>query len=282
MTILLWLRQLRLRDWVKNGFVLAPLLFAGRIGDAAALGQALLATLWFCLAASAVYAMNDVMDLAEDRKHPEKARRRPLAAGELTTRGAKFLVAWLVVALLPAIWLQPPVAAVLAAYVALNLAYTLALKRQPVIDIFCVATGFVLRVWAGALAIGVEVSGWMFVTTLCLALYLAALKRRQELALHGSDARAVLERYPVRLVERYAEMAGTCALLFYGLFVLSQRPTLIATIPFVMFGLFRYWYLADVRSGGESPTEELLADVPLLLTVLAWIGVVIWRLAPNV
>jgi 4-hydroxybenzoate polyprenyltransferase len=156
------------------------------------------------------------------------------------------------------------------------------LKRQPVLDIFTIAIGFVLRVYAGAMALSVPVSSWMFITTLCLALYLAAVKRRQELSQSGTDGRQVLEKYTVALVDRYAEMSATGALLFYSMFVMSTRPELVVTVPFVLFGMFRYWYVVEALDGGESPTDALLSDWPLLLTVVSWVGVCVWALWPTV
>ena len=186
-----YLRLMRPRQWIKNGFVMAPVLFAGAFLDGTALARAFLATAAFCLAASLVYVANDLVDLESDRLHPDKRHTRPLAEGSATVRGARLLFALLALALVVAVAFIPTVGGPLAAYVALNLAYTLRLKRVPVVDLFCVASGFVLRVAAGALAVRVPLSGWMLITTLCLALYLAAVKRRQELA-GGGDARAVL------------------------------------------------------------------------------------------
>ena len=142
---------------------------------------------------------------------------------------------------------------VILAYLALNLAYTFVLKHQPVIDIFSIAIGFILRVQAGAAAVDVPVSAWMFVTTLCLALYLASIKRRQELAHSGRDGRRVLKHYSVALVDRYAEMAATGTLLFYSLFVMTVQPDLAVSIPVVLYGLFRYWFVVEALEGGESP-----------------------------
>ena len=169
---------------------------------------------------------------------------------------------------------------VISGYVALNLAYSFVLKNQPVLDIFTVAFGFVLRVYAGAQSLAVPVSSWMFVTTLCLALYLAAIKRRQELGQRGSEGRDVLERYTVALVDRYAEMAATGALVFYSMFVMSAQPDLVITVPVVLFGLFRYWYVVEKLEGGESPTDALLSDGPLLATVAVWVGACMWVLWP--
>ena len=273
-------RLLRPRQWVKNIFVFAPLVFAGEFKSAAALAQALLAFGLFCMASSAAYVLNDLLDIERDRKHPVKSRTRPLASGAVSVVAGRALLGSLYGLLVAAWWLQPAVAPVLGLYLALNIAYSLGLKQQPVLDIFCIAFGFVLRVYAGAEALAVPVSSWMFVTTLCLALYLAAVKRRQELSQRGSEAREVLQHYSVALVDRYAEMAAMGALVFYSLFVMSSRPELVVTVPVVLFGLFRYWYVVETLEGGESPTDVLLSDLPLMLTVLVWMGACLWVLWP--
>jgi len=177
-------------------------------------------------------------------------------------------------------WYAPALMLVILAYLLLNLAYTLVLKHQPVLDIFTIAIGFVLRVYAGARALAVPVSAWMFVTTLCLALYLAAVKRRQELRHCGSESRLVLARYSEALVERYAEMAATGALVFYSMFVMAARPQLVLTVPLVLFGLFRYWYVVDELELGESPTDVLLTDGQLLVTLTLWAASCVWVLWP--
>lgn len=272
---------MRPKQWIKNGFVLAPLIFTGAFLDLEAVQQAWFAVLLFCIASSAVYIVNDLSDIESDRRHPKKSKTRPLAAGTVSVPMALALL-FVLYALLFAGWLLAPrVAQIIAAYVALNISYTFALKHEPVVDIFTVAIGFVLRVYAGAMALAVPVSGWMFVTTLCLTLYMAAVKRRQELEGNGSDGRQVLEKYSVSLIDRYAEMAATGALVFYSMFVMSARPELVFTVPLVLFGLFRYWYVVEKTDAGESPTDALFADWQLLLTVLIWIGTCGWALWPK-
>lgn len=272
---------MRPKQWVKNGFVFAPLVFTGLFLDVVAISQTLIAFILFSLAASATYVLNDLKDIESDRKHPVKSLKRPLAAGWVTVKQAKVLMAGLYVCLLVGVYFQPLVMGVIAAYLALNYAYSVYLKHQPVLDIFTIAIGFVMRVYAGAVAISVPVSSWMFVTTLCLALFLAAIKRRQELMQTTQEGRKVLENYSISLVDRYAEMAATGALLFYSLFVMNARPELVFTIPFVLFGLFRYWYVTEMQKGGESPTDVLLTDKQLILTVVGWIGVCLWALWPE-
>lgn len=271
---------MRPKQWVKNGFVFAPLMFTGLFLDITAVSQTLIAFILFSLAASATYIVNDLRDIEEDRKHPTKSLKRPLASGWVKPNQAKALLIGLYVVLAVGIVFEPYVMGVIGAYLALNLAYSFYLKHQPVLDIFTIAIGFVLRVYAGAMAISVPVSSWMFVTTLCLALYLAAVKRRQELVLTSQEGRSVLEKYSVSLIDRYAEMSATGALLFYSLFVMNTHPEMVMTIPFVLFGLFRYWYVSEALGAGESPTDALFADKQLLLTVVAWVGVCLWALWP--
>lgn len=275
------IKLMRPKQWVKNGFVLAPLVFSGEFLQADAITQAFLAVVLFCLASSATYIVNDLRDIERDRSHPVKAKSRPLAAGTVSPAAAVVLLACLYALLMVGWFVVPKVVGVILAYMLLNLAYTFVLKHQPVVDIFTIAIGFVLRVYAGAVALSVPVSSWMFVTTLCLALYLAAVKRRQELSKSGSGAREVLGKYTLSLVDRYAEISATGALVFYSMFVMSAKPDLVITVPLVLFGLFRYWYVVEALDGGESPTDALLADWQLLLTVVAWGGVCMWALWPG-
>lgn len=271
---------MRPKQWVKNLLVFAPLIFARKFLLEPAVISAAFAFLLFCLASSAAYILNDLCDVERDRRHPTKRLTRPIASGVVPVPSALMLMALLYVVLAGAWWLAPSVVYVIATYLALNVAYSLGLKHQPVVDLFCVALGFVLRVLAGAEAIGVPLSSWMAVTTLCLALYLAAIKRRQELAEIGTPARNVLGSYSIVLVDHYAQISAAAALLFYGLFVLTTNTRLVGTIPFVIFGLFRYWYVVDHLGGGESPTDSLLGDWPLVLGVLAWTAACVAALWP--
>ena len=278
--VLALIRLMRPKQWIKNGFVLAPLIFAGQFTSLRAVGEALLATLLFSLVSSATYVLNDLRDLEHDRKHPLKSRR-PLAAGQVSQFQALVLFGLLCGGLVWSCLQWIDVGLVILAYLALNLAYTFVLKHQPVIDIFSIALGFILRVQAGAVALDVPVSAWMFVTTLCLALYLASVKRRQELARSDGSGRRVLEHYSVTLVDRYAEMAATGTLLFYSLFVMTVQPNLAVSIPVVLYGLFRYWFIVEAREGGESPADALFSDWQLLVAVLVWLGMCVWVLWPT-
>ena len=272
---------IRPKQWIKNSFVLAPLFFSGNFLLPDPVKNALLALLFFCVASSTAYIINDIHDIEGDRRHPRKSETRPLALGIVSVPAALVFLVVLYGVLIFDWFLEPKSLLVIAAYMVLNLAYTFVLKYQPVIDIFTISIGFVLRVYAGAIALSLRVSAWMFVTTLCLALYLAAIKRRQELRQNGTEGRKVLGKYSVALVDRYAEMSAMGALVFYSMFVMSTKPQLTITVPLVLFGLYRYWYVVEELQGGESPTDALLADWQLLFTVLLWIVGCAWALWPG-
>jgi len=271
---------LRPRQWIKNSFVLAPLIFAREFLQLSSIERTVFAFAIFCLASSATYIVNDIHDIERDRRHPVKRRKRALASGAVSVRSALALLGILYVLIAAGLVVLPAVALPIAAYLLLNIAYTYVLKDQPVFDIFCIAAGFVLRIYAGTAAIGSPVSSWMAITTLCLALYLASIKRRQELRTSGTEARDVLAVYSVALVDRYAEMSAVGALIFYSLFVMSTNNRLVATIPFVIFGLFRYWYVVEAKDEGESPTDVLLSDWPLGVCIAIWGAICVYALLP--
>ena len=238
----------RPKQWVKNAFVLAPVVFTGTFLDVDAISHALLAALLFCVASSATYIINDMHDIESDRRHHQKSQSRPLAAGIVSIPAASIFLACLYALLIWGWFIAPKVVMVIAAYLVLNLAYTFVLKHQPVIDIFTIAIGFVLRVYAGAMALNVPVSSWMSITTLCLALFLAAIKRRQELSQSGTGGRKVLGEYSVSLVNRYAEMSATCAL---GAFLQHVRHVSQARVSH-HYPLGTVWAFSILVRGGHA------------------------------
>jgi len=266
-------RLLRPKQWVKNLFVFAPLLFAGDFAKLELVISSILAFAYFCLAASCVYILNDLSDIEADRTHPVKSLSRPLASGHVTVRQASWALGVGLTALLSGIFVVHWAMVPIGGYIAINVVYSLAARKVPVLDIFSIAFGFVLRVVAGALAISEPLSAWMFVTTFCLALYLAAIKRRHELKNLGSKSRSSLESYTVAVVERFAEIAATAALVCYAVFAVTVKAALVYTIPIVAFGLFRYWFVAEKLKSDESPTEAMLRDWQLIAAVVLWAGV---------
>ena len=273
------IKLMRPRQWIKNGFVLAPLVFTGRFLQPEAISAALVATLLFCLASSLAYVVDDLQDIEADKRHPDKRKKRPLASGEVSPLQARVLMVVLVLALLFAYPLAAPVMHIIALYLAINLAYSFKLKHMPVVDVFSISIGFVLRVYAGAVALGVPVSGWMFITTFSLALFLASIKRRQELIAGTDGTRPVLESYTVPLITRFAEMAAVTAILSYSLFAVTVKPELVYSVPLVLFGIYRYWYIVEIEGAGESPTDALIADHQLKAIVIIWITYCGWQLA---
>ena len=276
-----FIKILRPTHWIKNIFVFAPLVFTSQFLNADSVIISCVATIYFCLASSAAYVVNDLCDIEIDRRHPEKLKTRPLASGEISKSQALMLLLFLYLIIASGFLIFPTVTFILVAYLLLNIAYSMVLKHQPIVDIFSIGLGFVLRVYAGAMALTAPVSSWMFVTTLSLALFLASMKRRQELSLHGENGRIVLQGYTTGLLNLYAQISSTGALLFYSLFVMTMKPELVISIPFVVFGIFRYWYIVESERSKGSPTEDFISDWPLILTTLSWFGVCMWKLIDS-
>ncbi len=286
----LW-TALRPHQWSKNVFVLAALAFAS--GDRAVehaitrsdVLHTLLAFVAFCLASSAVYLFNDVLDAESDRAHPEK-RLRPVASGALSVPAALGWSALLaVLAFAGGLWSggEPySVAAVLALYMAINLAYGLRLKRVVLLDSFCIAAGFVLRVEAGGLAAGARVSQWLFLCTFFLALFLALNKRRAELILLGErsgEHRANLREYTPEFIDQMVGVLAACTIVCYTMYTVDPETAakfgagnrMFWTVPFVAFGIGRYMVLVQNGRGGGNPARIFLGgDLPFLLNTIAW------------
>ncbi len=266
---------LRPRQWTKNLLLFAGIVFASEVGNAGKWLQAGTAFLIYCAASSAAYLVNDLIDAPSDRKHPVK-RRRPLARGEVDSRTAKVVAAALVglaTALAAAFGLVA--LGFLALFLAIQAAYTFRLKHVVLIDVMAIAALFVIRAAAGADAVNVRISPWLLVCTALLALFLALGKRRSELALVGAEAtpgRPVLEGYSLQLVDQLIAIVAAATVVSYTTYTLSARESqaLAATIPFVLFGIFRYLLLLHRAGKGEEPENVLMTDAPILATVAAW------------
>jgi 4-hydroxybenzoate polyprenyltransferase len=272
-------RSMRPRQWIKNVFIFAPLVFDEKLLRPEPLGRTVAGFLILCLLSGAVYLFNDLQDLERDRQHPRK-RNRPLAAGELDPR-----VAWGATLLIPlalaypALALDPLFALLAYVYWGLNLAYSLWLKHQVILDVLALASGYVLRVAAGVPLVQVErFSPWLYLCTLLLALFIGFAKRRQEIILLGENARnhrAILEEYTVRFLDEMMGVVMAATIVAYSLYTFSapnlpSNHAMMLTIPFVLYGIFRYLYLIHVRGETAPPDELVLKDLPLLLTVILW------------
>ena len=266
---------LRPRQWTKNLLLFAGLIFAAKLGDVTRWLEALLAFWVYCAASSAAYLVNDVRDAPHDREHPVK-RFRPVASEELPARAALGIAAVLVVlAFGAAAVLGWGSVAFLAGFFVLQVAYTAGLKHIVLIDVLTIAGLFVIRASAGAEAVDVRISPWLLICTGLLALFLALGKRRAELVLVGADetpGRPVLAGYSVVLVDQLVSVVAASTVIAYSLYTFTARDSkaMMVTVPFVVYGVFRYLLLLQRRELGEEPENVLLTDVPLLATIAAW------------
>lgn len=268
-------KLLRPHQWTKNLLLFAGIVFAVELGDGAAWAASIAAFVAYCAASSGSYVVNDLRDVEHDRAHPTK-RHRPLARGEVSLGAARALA---VVLLAGAFALVLPLGlsslGLMAAFVAVQIAYSFGLKHLVLIDVLAIAALFVVRAAAGAEAIDVRISPWLLVCTGLLALFLAFAKRRGELLLVGADAtpgRPVLEGYSLELVDHLLSVVAASAISAYAIytFTATESNAMMVTIPFVVFGIFRYLLLMHRRDLGEEPEEVLLRDLPILACIAGW------------
>ncbi|MEW6348649.1 MAG: decaprenyl-phosphate phosphoribosyltransferase [Thermodesulfobacteriota bacterium] len=282
-SILALIRLMRPTQWVKNGFVVMPLIFSGHLQVYEDVVRALGVMAAFCLASSATYIFNDYVDREQDRAHPVK-RRRPLASGETSAWAALLLMSALLVAALAVVVFlvgRTESIVLLLSYLGLQVLYSFLLKNIVILDVLSIATGFLLRVLAGASAISVGVSSWLILCTFSLATLLALGKRRHEVVILNNDAtnhRPVLENYNVAFLDQLLQISTTSTFIFYCLYSVRGNPDvgiasekMMLTIPLVTYGIFRYLYLVYHKGDGGSPTNLLLNDAPLLVCTIIWL-----------
>lgn len=275
-------RALRVYQWTKNLLVVAALIFARQLGEPEQVLRSLGAFIAFCMAASATYLFNDLIDMEKDRAHPEK-RLRPLPSGQMRPKTAAMLSGVLLLGAMALAWaVRPMFLLALFFYLALTISYSLALKHYLIIDVLAIALGFVTRALAGAIALDVKFSNWLVVCTLFLAMFLGLNKRRHEITLLEEDAlshRRVLYQYSVHYLDQLILIMAGGALITYTIYTCSPEVVerlgtdkLYLTIPFVVYGLFRYLYLVHRHAEGGDPGSTLLKDAPLAINVLLWAG----------
>ena len=294
------IKALRPSHWVKNLSLFAALLFSQNLFEPVLFNRVVWAFIAFCLAASATYVFNDILDVKRDRLHPIK-KDRPLASGKLSVPFAIVMVVILTItALVVARYLSYFFYVLLLSYLILQVAYSTFLKKLPVIDIIVIATGFVIRIYAGAFVIDAHLSVWFLLCVISVALFLASGKRRAELGALGAESgtRQSLSKYPGELLNSYGTMFGNAAWMSWALFTFFESPRistglwillaelsratainklLMITIPFTIFGIMRYESLI-FENRSEAPEKLLLTDIPLVTSVLLWVGLVVWIL----
>jgi 4-hydroxybenzoate polyprenyltransferase len=273
------IKSMRPRQWSKNVFVLAAVVFDKKLLNPEAVGKSLAGMILFCLLSSSVYLINDILDAEADRNHPHK-RNRPIASGKLPVSVAAIAAFLIIIITIPLSFLLSNLFGWIALiYFLVNLAYSTRLKHIPLIDVLIIAAGFVLRVAAGVSLIEVErFSPWLYVVTTLLALYIGFGKRRAELTLLQNDAnnhRRVLDGYNLALLDQLITIVSGTTIVAYSLYTFSapnlpDNHSMMLTIPFVIYGIFRYLYLIQVEQAGGAPEDIVLTDRPLQITVLLW------------
>jgi 4-hydroxybenzoate polyprenyltransferase len=277
--------SLRPKQWTKNLFVFAGIIFALKFFEIYFLLKVSGAFIIFCFLSSSVYLINDVKDIESDRRHPLK-KFRPIAAGKLSITGAiGAAVALSLLALTAAFYLNFSFALVALSYFALMLFYTFCLKEMVLLDVFSIAAGFVLRAVAGVVVISIELSPWLIICTILLALFIALGKRRHELITlldKAGEHRKILDEYNPLLLDQLISAVAGSTVMAYALYTLwpetvakFQTHNLVYTVPFVLYGIFRYLYLIYQKEKGGKPEEILLTDIPLIIDLLLWIGTVL-------
>ncbi|MBA4406080.1 decaprenyl-phosphate phosphoribosyltransferase [bacterium] len=275
-----YIKLLRVKSWAKNFFVFVPAVFAKMFFDTDTFYLTVAGFVTFSIASSAVYVLNDIVDAPKDAVHLLK-KDRPIASGKISKKQALFLGAglYLVLALLT-LKMNLPFMIIVWVYVFINILYTTLLKEIVIVDIFCIASGFMLRVIGGGLLISVYISKWLILTTMFLSLFLAVMKRRVEIANSpdAHDQRAVLKDYSLTFIDQIVAMTGSGVILSYALYSVADRTVekfgterLIFTTMFVIFGIFRYMYLAYKKDRGENVIEVILTDPPMIINLILYV-----------
>ncbi|HEY5533850.1 MAG TPA: decaprenyl-phosphate phosphoribosyltransferase [Ignavibacteria bacterium] len=276
------IKLIRVRQWIKNFFCFAPILFAGQLLNTELFTKNILAFLAFCAVSSSVYIINDIIDVEADRAHKKK-RFRPIASGEISIKHAVIiLIIIIAITVLLSALINIYFVITVAAYFIINLLYSIKVKHVVILDVFFISLGFMLRLIGGAAAIHVSLSSWMILTAIFISLFLAISKRRAELSQIEQDnldkQRKVLNYYGIEFTDQMNTIAATGTIICYALYTVSEKAVstfhtenLIYTTPFVIYGIFRYLYLIHQKNLGESPTQIVTKDIPIMLNTLIWL-----------
>lgn len=282
-------KLIRPHQWIKNAFVLAGILFGHEWKDPEKLSLALMAAAAFSLISSCVYILNDIQDVEQDREHPKK-KNRPLARRAISMPVAVMLAAILFsIGFALALFVSPIAAALMGVYFVMNLAYSMGLKHIVILDVFIIAMGFMLRILVGTIGIGIEPSEWLLFCGLMVTLFLGFTKRRAEMYVRegGGASRAVLDHYTPLHLDIMIGVTVSCVIMSYTLYTMNERTILIHqtkdliyTVPFVIYGLFRYVHLLHSGGGGEDTAKDLVRDPHILVTGILWVLVTLWAIEP--
>ena len=261
----------RVNHYIKNLLVFTPLLFTSGLSDLSKLVLSFKAFIIFSLIASVVYIINDLFDIKFDKKHPQKRKLKPLASGKISISLAYFSIAILSIISIFILLNNKNLINVFLIYIIMNVFYSFFLKFIPILDIFILSFNYILRVYAGSVIIDVPLSNWMAITIFAGAIFISALKRRQEIIIHGTSSRPVLKKYSINYLNKIADYSAILSIVFYCLYVISVNEKLVITIPLVLFGILRYNHLSESKNFSDSPIDEIIKDKQNLISVIIWL-----------
>ena len=261
----------RVNHYIKNLLVFTPLLFTSGLSDLSKLALSFKAFIIFSLIASVIYVINDLFDIKFDKKHPQKRKLKPLASGKISISFAYFSIAILSIISIFILLNNKNLINVFLIYIIMNVFYSFFLKFIPILDIFILSFNYILRVYAGSVIIDVPLSNWMAITIFAGAIFISALKRRQEIIIHGTSSRPVLKKYSINYLNKIADYSAILSIVFYCLYVISVNEKLVITIPLVLFGILRYSYLSESKNFSDSPIDEIVKDKQNLILVIIWL-----------
>ncbi len=271
------IKLMRPKQWIKNFFVFAAIIFSGNFLNIDILKVNIYTFILFCLTSSSVYILNDIVDIEKDKCHPDK-KHRPLPSGKISKRAAVVsdIIIIAFVGAMSWLYINPGIFIIFTVYFVVNVLYSFKLKNIVIIDAMIITFGFVLRVASGSLATKVEISPWLFLCTILLSLFLALNKRKSEIVMlqdNCTSHRKILEEYSIDLIDKMLTIVNPSILMAYCLYTFSssQSRTMMFTIPFVLYGIFRYEYLMDKKNIGSKPEDVFVKDLPFLINILLWI-----------
>ncbi len=280
-----YFKLIRVTQWIKNLFIFVPLLFAKKLFFNLDFIIVVAAFLQFCLASSIIYVINDIIDVEADRIHPVK-QNRPIASGKISIRNAYIIAVFFSILFIPGLFFfNFYYISLLIFYIVLNIAYSLELKHIVILDILTLASGFVIRIVAGALVISVTISNWLILSTLFVSIFLAVIKRRSELAIvaDSDKTRKVLKQYSLNYLDQLTTISATGLIVCYALYSVSERTiqnfhteNFIFTIIFVLYGVFRYMYLMHNKNKGENPTDAIIKDSGMIINIICYVLTVVY------
>jgi len=264
---------LRVKHYIKNFIIFAPLLFTYKISDFEKIFITFEVFFLFCINSSIIYIFNDLKDFEYDSKHPKKKKIKPIASGKV-----KKSTSWIIIILLLIISAtllfyisNYKILIISIIFIFANLAYTEILKKIVIIDILTLSSNYVIRAYAGSVIINVDLSNWMAITIFFGALFLSSLKRKQELLLYGTKSRPALKKYTLKSIKKIVDFSGIVTIIFYSIYILTINAKLIITIPVILYGFFKYQFISDRKNFSDSPVDEILNNKDIILTILIWI-----------